>query len=416
MERYYLGLDWGDQSHAVWVVNEAGDKVWAGQVKQRAEELGEFAHRLYGWASGGVEIWGSVEKPEGRIVDFLLDHGVVVYPVNPKSLDRARDRFRVSGSKSDPFDARVLAEFLRTDHGHLRPLVPNSPHAQELKLMTTDHERLVQQQTRLINQLKATLKEYYPLILEMFHHINTPTALDLLTRYPSPEALARMTAEDWQSFATEHRLRSRRAAELWEQAKAPQVTIPPHVVRAKARLVRVLAAELQTVRTAVEEYREEIERFFASMPASKVARSLPAGKTGVIIPMIWAEMGDAPGRWESFRHLQAEAGAVPVTKQSGKSAFVQFRFACNKRLRYAADRFAFLTMRRSGWASSYYQQQRARAHRHDHALRALAAKWLKIIFIMWSRHVPYIEDHHLATINRQTRSQQFLIQGTLTAP
>lgn len=412
MERYYLGLDWGDQSHAVWVANEKGEKVWAGQVRQRAEELGEFAHRLYGWASAGVEIWGSVEKPEGRIVDFLLDHGVVVYPVNPKSLDRARDRFRVSRSKSDPFDARVLAEFLRTDHGHLRPLMPNSPEAQELKLITTDHQRLVQQQTRLINQLKAALKEYYPLVLEMFPIINTPTALDLLTRYPSAEALARLTAEDWKEFARGHRLGKARVAELIGQAKVPQVTIPAHVVRAKARLVRVLATELQTVRIAVEEYREEIERFFASMPASKVARSLPAGKTGVIIPMIWAEMGDVVGRWESFRHLQAEAGTVPVTRQSGKAEFVQFRFACNKRLRYAADRFAFISLRKSVWASAYYQQQRARGHRHNHALRALAAKWLKIIFVMWRNHVPYIEDHHLATINRQTKPQQFLVQGT----
>ena len=185
-------------------------------------------------------------------MDFLLDHGVAVHPVNPKSLDRARDRFLVSGSKSDPFDARVLAEFLRTDHGHLRPLVPNSPQAQELKLMTSDHQRLVQHQTRLLNQLRAALKEYYPRVLEMFPDINTATALDLLARYPSPEALAVMIPEDWKDFVREHRLGEERARELRELTKAPQVTIPAHVVRAKARLVRVLAAELQMVRTAVQ--------------------------------------------------------------------------------------------------------------------------------------------------------------------
>ena len=412
MERYYLGLDWGDEVHAVWVVNEGGEKVWAGQVKQTAEGLGEFAHRLYQWASGGAEIWGALEKPEGRIVDFLLDHGVVVYPVNPKSLDRARDRFRVSGSKSDPFDAHVLAEFLRTDYGHLRPLVPNSAEAQELKLMTTDHQRLVQQQTRLVNQLKATLKEYYPRILEMFPDINTTAALDLLARYPAPQALAELTPQDWQAFAKEHRFHSERASELWEQVKAPQVTIPAHVIRAKARLVRALTAQLEIVRKAVGEYREEIESFFASMPAAEVARSLPAGKTGVIVPMLWAEIGDVPDRWESFRHLQAQAGSVPVTKRSGKSEFVQFRFACNKRLRHALDRFAFISLQRSVWAAAYYQQQRARGHHHSHALRALAAKWLKIIFVMWSRHVPYIEEHHLATINRQTKSQLFPFPST----
>jgi hypothetical protein len=290
--------------------------------------------------------------------------------------------------------------------------VPNSAETQELKLMTTDHQRLVHQQTRLVNQLKATLKEYYPRILEMFPDINTAAALDLIARYPEPRALAELTLQDWRDFIREHRLHSERASELWEQVKAPQVSIPAHVVRAKVRLVRALTAQLEIVRKAVGEYRDEIERFFASMPAAEVARSLPAGKTGVIIPMLWAEMGDAPDRWESFRHLQAQAGSVPVTKRSGKSEFVQFRFACNKRLRYALDRFAFISLQRSAWAAAYYQQQRDRGHHHSHALRALAAKWLKIIFVIWSRHVPYIEDHHLANINRQTKSQFFPLSST----
>lgn len=403
MERYYLGLDWGDEADLVWVVNERGEKVWAAEVKHKAEDQAEFGRRLYEWRSAGVEVWAALEKPEGRIVDFLLDHGVVVYPVNPKALDRARDRFRVSGSKSDPFDARVLAEFLRTDHGHLRPLVPNSPEAQELKLLTTDYDRLVRQQTRLLNQLTVTLKEYYPRVLEMFSELNSKVALDFLKRYPTPASLTEVKPAAWEDFVREHRLHKGRAAELWEQLKAPQVAVPAHVVRAKARLVGVLVAELEVVRTGLADYYAEIERFFASMPAAETARTLPAGKTGVVIPTIWAHLGDAPGRWESPGHLQAQAGAVPVTKRSGKSTFVQFRFACDKRWRYALDRFAFLSLRQSTWALAYYQQQRARGHTHSHALRALAAKWLKIIFVIWSRHVPYIEEHHLATIARQTK-------------
>jgi len=412
MERYYLGLDWADEAHAVWVVNERGEKVWAGEVMQTAEGLAEFGRRLYEWGRSGVAIWAALEKPEGRIVDFLLDHGAVVYPVNPKAVDRARDRFRVSGSKSDPFDARVLADFLRTDHGHLRPLVPNSAQAQELKLLTTDYQRLLQQQTRLLNQLTATLKEYYPRVLEMFSDVNTPVALDFMARCPAPLALAELTPEAWQDFVREHRLRKGRTAELWERAKAPQVAIPEHVVRAKARLVRVLVAELRIVRTAVADYYAEIERFFASMPAAEIARSLPAGKSGVVIPMVWAEIGDVPSRWESFQHLQAQAGSVPVTERSGKCQLVQFRFACNKRLRHALDLFAFISLRYSAWASAYYRQQRARGHRHHQALRALAAKWLKIIFAVWSRHVPYNEERHLATINRQTKFQPIPISGS----
>jgi len=114
--RYYLGVDWADQTHAVWVVDEHGTKVVGRAVPHTAEGFSEWGRELDEWRAQGTELWAAIERPEGRVVDFLLDHGVVVYPVNPKALDRARDRFRQSGAKSDPFDARVLAEFLRTDH------------------------------------------------------------------------------------------------------------------------------------------------------------------------------------------------------------------------------------------------------------------------------------------------------------
>jgi hypothetical protein len=239
----------------------------------------------------------------------------------------------------------------------------------------------------------------------MFTDLNTTVALDFLACFPTPMALAQMTPAVWQSFVKEHRLHQERTTELWELAKAPQMNIPGHVVRAKERLVQVLIAELRVVREAVADYRIVIDRFFASMPASEVARTLPAGKSGVVVPTIWAEIGDVLGRWESFRHLQAQAGTVPVTSRSGKFLMVKFRFACNKRLRHAIDLFSFISLQHSAWALAYYHQQREKGHRHHEALRALSAKWLKIIFVIWSRHVPYSEEHHLAVINRQSKSQ-----------
>src|SRR5206468_3177185 len=145
--RYHLGVDWADQTHAVWVVDERGTKITARTVPHTAEGLSEWGRELDEWRAHGIELWVAIERPEGRVVDFLLDHGIVVYPVNPKALDRARDRFRQSGAKDDPFDARVLADFLRTDHAHLRPLRPSSEAAQELKLLTEDYQRQVRQQT-----------------------------------------------------------------------------------------------------------------------------------------------------------------------------------------------------------------------------------------------------------------------------
>ncbi|MCZ6547060.1 MAG: IS110 family transposase [Deltaproteobacteria bacterium] len=242
MKRYYLGVDWdwGDKMHAVWVSDEAGKKVAEMEVKQTLEGMSGFGRWLYERKGEGIDLWAAIERPEGRIVDFLLDHEVVVYPINPKALDRVRDRFRMSQSKSDPFDAWVLAEFLRTDHAHLMALLPNSEKAQELKMMTRDHHRLGRHQTRLLNQLTATLKEYYPRPLEVFGNLSSQVALDFLQSYPTPRALCELKQKRWRNFARLHRLREARTGELWEELKSPQLPIPEHVVRAKAWLVRVL--------------------------------------------------------------------------------------------------------------------------------------------------------------------------------
>lgn len=164
-----------------------------------------------------------------------------------------------------------------------------------------------------------------------------------------------------------------------------------HVVRAKARLVGVLVTQLEAAVHAVAAYREAVADFFGQLPAGH----------GMLVPTIWAELGDAPGRWASWQHLQGHAGAVPVTVRSGKHHGVAFRFACNKRLRTAVHQFALCSLQQSEWARAYYDRYRQRGHGHHAALRALGAKWLKIIFVLWSRHVPYREETHLATMAGQ---------------
>ena len=295
----------------------------------------------------------------------------------------------------------MLAEFLRTDHGHLRALQPNSPAAQELKLLTRDYHRLVRQQTRLLNQLTVTLKEYYPRPLALFDDLTTQLARDFLRAYPAPTALATVRRPQWQRFARAHRIGEARTAEWWEILQQPTLPVPEHVIRAKARLVHVLVEQLDTVVPAVATYQEEIDRFFAALPAAEWAKSLPGGRHGMLVPTIWAELGDVAGRWQSVPHLQAHAGAVPVTERSGKQQRVRFRFACNTHLRYALDRLAFCSLQRSEWARAYYRRQRSRGHSHHRALRALSAKWAKIIFVMWRHHRPYEEQYHLANMTKQ---------------
>jgi transposase len=399
--RYYIGVDWADEEDAVWVVNDAGDKVLNRTVVHTVAAQSEWGRWLRERQAEGIELWAAIERPHGRVVDFLLDHGVVVYPINPKSLDRARDRFRVGGSKSDPFDAQVLALFLRSDHAQLRPLQPNSEAAQELKGLTRDYRRQVRLQTRLLNQLTATVKEYYPRALDLSEDLTAAWVQAFLAQYPTPAAAAALTEPAWQAFARAHRLSPPRRAALWAILQQPQLPLPAHVVRTKARLLQALLRELAATQTVVAEYRQAIDDFFATLPMAEIARSLPVGNAGTTVPTIWAELGDQLDRWDSFRHLQGYGGSVPETERSGKHCVVKFRFACNTALRDALHQLAFLSLPHSLWARAYYDGYRARNHTHHEALRALGAKWLKIIFVMWKRHTLYSESHHLASMARQ---------------
>jgi transposase len=375
VKRYYMGVDWGDRLHQVYVGDEQGKKVREVKVPETVEGLAELGRWLDEKRAEPIELWAAIEKPHGRIVDFLLDHGVVVYPVNPKALDRVRDRYRMSDSKSDAFDAYVLAEFLRTDQAHLRALQPNSEKAQELKLLSRDQRRVERQKTRFVHQLTITLKEYYPRALEAFEDLQTQIALDFLKQYPTPAHLDALKHKEFNHFATkQHHLGKQRCEQLWEELKKPQLAVPEHVVRAKAQLVEILIEQLRASIKAVKTYDDRVKSFFASTPAAEIAKTLPGGKSGVVVPAIWAELGDALGRWQSSRHLQAEAGAVPVTKASGKSRIVQFRFACNKHLRHAMYWFSFGSLRHCEWARLYYRGQKAKGHTHPQALRALGAK------------------------------------------
>src|SRR5947209_15563050 len=238
--RDYIGVDWADGEHAIWVEDEAGIRVMSRTVVETAAGFADFGRWLEERRAAGREVWAAIEKPDGRIVDFLLDHGVVVFPINPKAVDRARDRFRMSGAKSDPFDARVLATFLRTDHGHLSPLRPSSEAAQELKGLTRDYTRQVRQQTRLLNQLTAALKAYYPRALEVVDDLKSRWGRDFVGPSPTPTPLAPLTERQWHRWARAHRLRAARAPELWPLVQRPQLAVPAHVVRVQARLVGAL--------------------------------------------------------------------------------------------------------------------------------------------------------------------------------
>jgi transposase len=405
---YAVGVDWAGEKHDVCVLGQDGRTILERTFDETVDGFSEFGRLLDEWSQQGVQLVACIEKPEGLIVDLLVDHSVRVYPINPKSLKRAREVHRASGARDDRFDAFVLADFIRTHHQTLRAIEPNSPEMAELKILTRDRHQQVRHRSRLLTQLRNDLKAFYPRPLEAFDDLKTPVFRDFLKLCQTPQDLEKLTRTKWLRFAKRHRLSKARTDELWRQLKTPQLAVPEHLTRAKAVSVQALMRQLEVVLDAVEDYRKAIELFFDGLPVAEVARSLPGGQSGVTVPSLWAELGDGKRRWESFRHLQATAGSVPITDNTGKTkqhaAF--FRFACNKRLRYYADWLAYFSLSQSEWAKDYYDQQKTRGKTHRRALRALAAKWLKIIFVMWRDQVPYDENLHLANIYRQTKKLQ----------
>ena len=400
----YIGIDWADQEHHVFITNDLGANLGSFAITHSVEGFAKLEDRVKGLSSDQKGCLFALEIASGLLVGYLLAKGYTVYPINPKAVDRYRDRYRVSGAKSDPGDAMVLSHILRTDRPRHQPLMPSSELARELLLLTRDHQNLVQQRTRLVNQLNACLKEYYPAALQFFSSVDQPLALAFLNHFPTPGDAQRLSLQELEAFCFKHHYHNRKDIKrLYNKLQLPMLQAHPFVVRAKSRYLLSLISQLIPLQQSIKEYEGEIECLFKRHPDSEIFLSLPgAGKT--IAPQMLAEIGD---RRENFPHcefLQAEAGTAPVTKRSGGRIMVVFRRSCRKRLRNTLQQFALESLKFCPWAREYYKAQKQRGKSTSQALRALANRWLAIIWVMWQRDLPYDDEYHQA--NRDKRRCQ----------
>lgn len=257
-------------------------------------------------------------------------------------------------------------------------------------------EGLVRQRTRLVNQLTACLKEYYPAALSFFSSLERPLALAFLSHFPTLEDAQRLSLKELEAFCFEHRYRDRVGInKLYDKLQSPMLRAHPLVARAKSRYLLSLVSQLIPLQQGIKEYEEEIERLFQRHPDSELFRSLPgAGKT--LAPQMLAEIGDCRENFPRPEFLQGEAGTAPVTKRSGGRIMVVFRRSCRKRLRDTLQQFALESLRFCSWAREYYQAQKERGKSTSQAVRALANRWLAIIWAMWQRHLPYDNEYHQA--------------------
>ena len=387
---WYAGIDWANDHHDVVVLDEAGKRLGKCRVSHTAEGLTQLSTFLKGVgdiAEHPEHLACIIETKQGLLITHLLEAGLPVYPVNPKTLEKLR---KPSGAKTDAIDAQLLARKGRSDLEDLPRLAPDSPIIEELKLLTRDQDGLIQMQTRLVNQITACLKAYYPVALTLFAKIHQPVTLRFLLAYPELEAARAATPADVFAVLStaKHPHAKRKADAICHQLQQPQLQANPMTARAKSRLLVVLIQQLQPVLEAIATYDEEITRLFLTHPDSGIFASLPGTGTR-LAPRLLAEWGDERARYRDAASLQALAGTSPVTFQSGTFCTAHRRTACVKPLRNVFQRFAWHSSQQEPWAHDYFQRKRREGKRHTVALRALANQWVRIIFALWQKHEVY---------------------------
>lgn len=395
---FYIGIDWADDHHDVYIVDEQGTKVDSFSIKHDSEGMCFLRDKIRELSSLKEQVLISIETPKNLLVDFLLDEGYTVYAINPMSVARYRERYRTSGARDDSFDAMVLSNIIRTDRNQHRAIIPNSELARELKILTRDEQRLIRLKTKLLNQIQSCLKDYFPTALDLFCKLDQGVTLDFLLKYPRAQ---KISINELKKFLKKcgYPGVDEKAKEIFEKLSAPQIFVEEFTVRAKSRMLITLVSHLKTLLPQLDEYQKEIDRLFEQHPDCKVFQSLPgAGEKNA--PRLLAQIGDNRERYTDRKNLQCDAGTAPVTDKSGKTEFVRMRFACRKVFRNVVYQFSFSTLTQSAWARKFYDCQRAKGNTNTKALRSLGNKWLKIIFHMWKDGVAYDENRHLADIMR----------------
>jgi len=386
---WYAGIDWADDHHDALVIDEKGHQVGNIRVNHTPAglaKLNTFLQRIIA-TEPKEQMACIIETTHGLLIAHLLEGGWPVYPVNPRTVDRKR---AASGAKTDSIDAYLLAKTGRADLADLHRLIPDSEKIAELKLLTRDQDALVQMQTRLINQLTACLKTYYPVALDLFGKLQQRSTLLFLQTYPTPAAAASASRSQIQQVLEQarHPQAKKVASQITEHLSQPQLQADPATIRAKSRLLQALVSQLLPLIEQIAQYDKEIGTLFLTHEDHEIFESLPrAGQR--LAPRLLAEIGEDRTRYLAANSLQALGGTSPVLYQSGMYSKAHRRLGCIKPLRNALHQFAWQTTQSEAWARNYYQRKRAEGKSHTVAVRALANVWVRIIFALWSNRSCY---------------------------
>ena len=394
--KVFVGHDWAEAHHDVLVEDGEGRRLGGGRLPDGLEGVARFHELVAPHVEGPSEVVVATETGRGLFVGALVAAGYTVLAVNPMSTSRYRERHTTSGAKSDPGDARVLAELARTDGHNHRPVAGDSELAEAVKVLARTHQSLIWTRQRQVNQLRSTLREFYPAALEAFDELGSSDALAVLAVASTPE-LGRQASKSKIAAALRRGGRQRRvderATEIQAALRTDQLTAPPLVAEAMGSTVVALVGIAAELTAQIDRLEADLAASFDQHPDAEIIRSLP-GLGMILGARVLAEFGDDPNRYANAKCRKNYAGTSPITRASGKSHIVLARYARNKRLADACYLWAFATLTHSPGARAFYDQHRAAGDTHSRALRALANRLVGILHGCLRHHSPY--DEHTA--------------------
>lgn len=398
----WVGLDWADQRHAIRLQASDSPRAESFTVEQKPEALHAWVAQLRArFPQGRIAL--ALEQSRGAVIYALMNYDfLLLYPLPPQTLVRYRRAFATSGAKSDPTDADLLLELVRTHGDRLRAWQPDDALTRQLRLLVEHRRRTVADRTRLTNRLTALLKTYFPQALEWAGDLRSLGAGEFLSAWPTLEALQRARRSELRRFYHDHR---RLSAEERDQlldaiSQAQPLTRDRALVEASALMTQTLVEQLRAVIGALARLDQALQELFGQHPDQSLFEGLP-GAGEALAPRLAAAFGSDRNRYQSAQEVQQFSGVAPVTESSGQRHWVHWRLACPKFLRQTFHEFADASRKQSLWARTYYQQRRQQGASHHAAVRALAYKWIRILYHCWKTRTLYNETFYLEALRRR---------------
>lgn len=398
----YVGIDWATQENDVCVLDAAGEVRGQRRFRNDGAGLAQTCAWLLDLTEGAASrLWVAIEVPHGPVVETLLERGMVVHSINPKQLDRFRDRFTVAGAKDDRLDARVLASSLRTDAHAFRRLSVDEPTVIALREWSRMADDLKEERNRLANRIRQQLRRYYPQMLGLSEDTAAEWLLDLWELVPSPAKAHRVQERRIRQLLHKHRIRRVDALQVLEVLRQQPLTVAPGTTEAATIHIQRLTARLHLVNTQLKEAYHELDRLTDALGADQedapgkqgeqhdatLLRSMP-GIGRVVLAVLLAEASQATAS-RDYHALRVLCGVAPVTRRSGKRRVVLMRQACHPRLRDAVYHWARVAAQRDHASRERYAALRSRGHSHGRALRSIADRLLRVACAMLREGAPF---------------------------